>query len=346
MLSLSRPPRPSRPLLLVSVLLATGAGMLLGQAPAEAVDTGTLGIRPAHESTFFHLSAYPGETVRNTAIVSNHTSKPVTLLDYPVDAHNSATGTFAMASQTDPRATVGAWVHLASSSITIPAGADRPLPFRLTVPAGTAPGDYAGALIIQAPPVIGKTATHSGTAVRLNIIQRQGLRIYLHVDGAATRALTVGSMHWTNTGGGTDFTLPIHNTGNTTLHPAASLVIASRIGANAHLSFTRVESILPGDQLTLHAHLEHPAAIQIGAATATVRSEAGSKTTTTDYTNLPWAPIAATLAVLLLAALAATSRARSRRRRAHTHRAARRFPRSVPAAPRLTGGRHRTAEAR
>lgn len=337
-LAASRAPRPSRRALILIALLATALASASGAISAQAVDTGTLGIRPAHESAFFHLHAYPGETLSNAAIVSNHTGKPVTLLDYAVDAHDSATGTFAMASRTDARSTVGKWVRLAHPSITVPAGSDEALPFQLAIPAGTAPGDYAGALIIQAPPVVGRTAVHNGTAVRLNVVQRQGLRIYLHVDGTATRALTAGSLGWTNTGGGTDFTITIHNTGNTTLHPTAALSIVSPVGVNTRIRFTGVESILPGDRLTLHAHLTRPSAVQVGTATATVRSEAGTRTVSGQYTVLPWTPIMATLGALLLALLTGSVWVRARRR-----------PRAASRAPRRqqpVSGRHRAQPAR
>lgn len=332
--SRSRPPRRGS---MFAVLLFTALATVLAPLPAHAVDTGSLGIRPAHESAFFHLSAYPGETVHNTAIVSNHTDRSVTLLDYPVDAHDSATGTFAMASQTDRRSTVGAWVRLATDSINVPARADRPLAFQLTVPTGTAPGDYAGALIIQAPAVIGKTAVHNGTAVRLNIVQRQGLRIYLHVQGTATRALSVGSLRWTDNGDGADFTIPIQNTGNTTLHPKGALSIVSSVGVNTRLRFTEVESILPGDELTLHAHLPRAALIQLGTATATIDSEAGPRTSAADYTDLPWTPIAVTLASLLAAALV-IGWIRSRRPG--------RVRRAAPSRPHPLGARHRAQPAR
>jgi hypothetical protein len=340
----SRPPR--RPVLvaLLVALLVTALGTILGAMPAQAVDTGTFGIRPAHESAFFHLNAYPGETLHNSAIVSNHTGRPVTLLDYPVDAHDSATGTFAMASETDPRSTVGAWVHLAAGSIAVPAGADRPLAFHLTVPAQAAPGDYAGALIIQAPPTIGRTAVHNGTAVRLDVVQRQGLRIYLHVQGTATRALAAGGLSWTNDGDGADFTIPIRNTGNTTLHPTAELTLTSRMGANTRLRFTRVESILPGDQLTLHAHLTRRVTLQIGTATATIHSEAGNRTLTADYTDLPWVPLAAGTAVLLGAVLAAVLAVAGRIRTLRSRRT--RSAARPGSGHRPAGARHRAQPAR
>lgn len=299
---------PASPAGALTALLLTVLAVAAGGGAAQAVDDGAIGIRPAHESAFLHLRAAPGGTISNEAVVSNHTASAVTLLDYPVDAHGSATGTFAMDAQNDARHGVGAWVRLQGERIVVPAGHDVPLPFTLHVPAATPPGDYAGALIIQAPPVIGTTAVHGGTAVRLNVVQRQGLRIYLHVDGTAVKALSTGPLRWSDgSGTGTDFSLQVTNTGNTVLHPAAELAIASRIGTDARLRFTAPRELLPGDRVTLHADLPHRAAVQVGTATATVRSEAGTRSATAAFVALPWAPIAGcgglVLVVLCLVAL-------------------------------------------
>jgi hypothetical protein len=334
----------SRKLSLLALLVLLSAGCAVGGAavPARAVDDGSLGIRPAHESAFFHLDTLPGTTIRNTAIVSNHTNEPVTLLDYAVDAHGSATGTFAMAAQTDARRGVGGWVQLAARTITVPARTERRLPFGLHVPAGTAPGDYTGALIIQSPPVEGATSVHGGTAVRLNIIQRQGLRIYLHVDGAAVKALTAGALSSTSSGGGVDCAVPVYNTGNVTLHPSAQLTVTSQVGVNTRIRFSSVDSVLPGGRLTLRAHLDHPAPVQIGTAVATVSSEAGTRRVTADFVALPWTGIAAALAVLLLtAALAVTRAALGRRPHSGARRAIRGARGPSHAAPPIARARHR-----
>jgi hypothetical protein len=110
-----------------------------------------LGIRPSNESDFFHLSLYPGAALEATAIVTNHTQSPVTLLNYPVDATSTPQGAFALANQDEPRPGVGGWVQLNGASITVAANSELKVPFRISVPAGTPLGDYAGGLIIQAP---------------------------------------------------------------------------------------------------------------------------------------------------------------------------------------------------
>lgn len=294
-------PRPRGPVRMVLMVAALGLALLAGVGPAAAVDNGTLGIRPANESDFFHLSLYPGAATDATAIVSNHTQAPVTLLTYPVDAQNSPQGTFALASQSDPRAGIGAWVDLGVDHITVPANSDLRVPFRITVPPGTPPGDYAGGLIIQSPPVQGQTSTLAGgTAVRLDVVQRQGVRIYLNVAGTAVKSLEHGTLSWQQSGDAVTFTLPVHNTGNTILHPSSTLDLSGWIGANTQLTFDTPEELLPGATLDVHARLPHPPLIQAGNAEATLTSEAGTDHAQTRIIYAPWALMG--IAVLVFAA--------------------------------------------
>jgi hypothetical protein len=283
------------------MMAALALAILATAGPATAVDNGTLGIRPANESDFFHLSLYPGAATDATAIVSNHTQTPVTLLNYPVDGQSSPQGAFALASRSEPRTGVGAWVKLEAEQITVPANSELKVPFRITVPAGTPPGDYAGGLIIQSPPVQGKTSTvKKDTAVRLDIIQRQGVRIYLKVAGTAVKALQHGDLSWQQTGGTLTFTLPVHNTGNTILHPRASLDVSGWIGANTQVKFDTPEIVLPGANLDLHARLTAAPLVQAGSAEATLTSEAGTGHARTSLIYAPWALIA--IGLLALAA--------------------------------------------
>ncbi|OIQ83607.1 hypothetical protein GALL_345950 [mine drainage metagenome] len=331
----------------VLMVAAFGLALLAGTGSATAVDNGTLGIRPANEANFFHLSLYPGAATDATAIVSNHTQAPVTLLTYPVDAQNSPQGTFALASQSEPRAGVGAWVDLGVDQITVPANSDLRVPFRITVPAGTPPGDYAGGLIIQSPPVQGQTSTLAGgTAVRLDVVQRQGVRIYLNVAGTAVKSLDHGALSWQQTGDTVTFTLPVHNTGNTILHPSSTLDLSGWIGANTHLTFDAPEELLPGATLDLHAHLPHPPLIQVGDAQATLTSAAGTDHAQTRIIYAPWALLGLTLIVLAAALYGARRTVRFiRRARRALAQITRTEPRiSVPETAALPAGqrsRHR-----
>lgn len=309
----ARPHRSLRIAVAVSALALALA--LLAAGPAAAIDNGTLGIRPSNESDFFHLSLFPGAATEATAIVSNHTDSPVTLLTYPVDGQSSPQGAFALASQTDPRAGIGAWVRLDTAQVTVPANSNLELPFQLSVPANTPPGDYAGGLIIQSPPVKGETSIVGGdTAVRLDVVQRQGVRIYLNVAGTALKSLELGELSWTHTGGSVTFTLPVRNTGNTILHPAATVALSGWVGANTELGFDPPESILPGESLDLHASLAQAPPIHAGTADATVTSEAGTDHAQTGVVYAPWLLLGIGLLLLAIVIYGAWRAARFVRR--------------------------------
>ncbi|SEN92102.1 WxL protein peptidoglycan domain-containing protein [Cryobacterium luteum] len=298
----------------VSILIAVGLGIFGAAAPALAVDNGTVGIKPANESDFFHISLAPGAAIENVAIVSNYTDAPVTLLTYPVDAENSAQGTFAFGPETADLSGVGSWVTLEAGQVIVPAQSNVKVAFRLSVPQATPPGDYAGGLIIQSPPVEGTTSTIGTTAVRLDVIQRQGVRIYVNVAGKTVKALTHGALAWEQAGDAVTFTLPVHNTGNTILHPTAVLDLAGWPTAKAHLDFEAPESLLPGASLTLHARLVQAPLVHVGNADATIRSEAGNAYTGTTLIYAPWVPFGIGVLALLVVFFGAWRAARFVRR--------------------------------
>lgn len=318
-------------LLVAVAVLAPVVATLAVAAPAIAVDDGTLGIRPELESDFFHIELAPGAAIEANAVVSNHTNAPVTLLNYAVDGQSTEQGAFALAAQTDVQTAVGRWVTLDSDSITLPANSDLIVPFRLTVPATATPGDYAGGLIIQSPPVRGETPTGAGNAaLRLDVVQRQGVRIYLTVAGTATTALSHGGLSWERKDKSVRFTLPIKNTGNTILYPTADLSLKSVIGATTQLKFNTPESILPGATLNLEATLPEAAFIQFGSADATLVSSAGTEQVSTRFAYVPWWIVLIVL-VLVVAVVLGTWRITLFVRRAR--RALAQVAQAEPAAP-------------
>lgn len=278
--------------------------VLLGSAgSAHAVDNGTLGIRPATESDFFHLSAAPGSTLNQVAIVNNYTAEPVTLLTYIVDGLTTEQGAFALDDQNSVPSSVGLWATLPMTSITVPAETEVEIPFSITVPPGTTPGDYVGGLIIQEPLETGDVSTSAdGTAVRLDVIHRQGVRIYLNVAGNPVRKLEAGALSWTQSGDTVTVTLAIRNTGNSTLHPTGNVAFSSVLGHNGSTLFVIPESITPGATIILRGTVSTATFIQLGRIDATVSSEAPAIRAATGFINIPWWTLAGL--VLALAAIA------------------------------------------
>jgi hypothetical protein len=294
---------------------ALALAMLATAGAATAVENGTVGIRPSNEPDFFHLSLLPGAATDVAAIVSNSTDQPVTLLTYPVDGQSNPQGSFSFASKTDAATGVGAWVRLDAAQITVPANSELRVPFRLSVPANTPPGDYVGGVVIQSPPVEGETSIVGGdTAVRVDVIQRQGVRIYLNVAGAAVKSLELGELSWRQTADGVTFTLPLRNTGNTILYPTGTVDLASWMGGDTELDFDPPESILPGERFDLQARQDRVPPIQAGTATAIISSEAGTDLAQTNVIYAPWTLLGIGLLLFVIAIYGASRAARFVRR--------------------------------
>ena len=288
----------------IPALLIAAIVMLIVLAPAgraAAAENGSYGIRPANEADFFNLSVAPGSALDAEAIVTNSTDEPVTLLTYPVDATSQANG-FAMENQESPRTGVGAWVQIESADVTVPANSEVRVPFRLSVPTGTRPGDYAGALIIQAPPEEGEVSElEDGTAVRLDVVQRLGVRIYLDVAGEAVVGLEPGELTWEREGGSLTFSMPIINTGNTNLSPEVQLELEGWPGEPRQATFESTEDLLTGSTHVLEANIDDPGPFFFGDAEATIASDAGEARVSESVVYADWQLLL--VAVLVLAVL-------------------------------------------
>lgn len=272
--------------LIVAAVFATSSSFA-----ASAVSDGSIGIRPANEANFFHLSAAPGSTLKSTAIVSNQGATPVTLTIYPVDAVSTSAGNFAFEAQQADFTGIGLWAKTGAPTVTVPAHSELRVPFVLSIPARTVPGDYAGGVIIQSAPIVGSVsaADKQGAVSRIDIVERQGVRIYLHVAGKDTSTLARPALHWSTSSRGVNFSLKLVNTGTTILHPKATVMVSSRIGAPAvQLSFNTPEELLPGEDVTLHARLTDPPQIEIASLKAQLNSEAGSETPLGTLVLLNW----------------------------------------------------------
>ncbi len=271
---------------------------------AQAVDNGALGVRPATEADSFHLDAAAGTTLEEIALVKNGTSSPVTLLTYVVDGTTNPQGLLSLGSQDSTSIGLGLWTTLTTPSITVPPMTEKEVPFSINIPVGTTPGDYIGGLIIQAPTQTGQVSSDAnGTPVRIDVVNRQGVRIMLNVAGQAVTKLDAGALSWAQSGDDVTVTLPVTNSGNTTLNPRGSVVLASAVGANTTLAFTTPDSIFPGATVELHATLSPAAFIQIGTITAEVTSAAPAITQSTSFVNIPWWIIVGAVAILALIGL-------------------------------------------
>ncbi|MFB8243119.1 DUF916 domain-containing protein [Kitasatospora purpeofusca] len=305
---------------LATLLLVVLTAFLPAQA-ARAADNGEWSVEPADSAitprTAFQLSARPGTTFADRAVVSNSTGEPLALRLHLADAYNTPRdGGLAVRGHDETQRDVGTWGRPERDVVTVPAHASVTVAFTLTVPADAPPGDHVGALVAVDERV------RPGAGSFIGVRRAVGARIHLRVEGEQRPALAVEGLHLTTRnpavpGAGdssTTVTFALHNTGNVTLDPRAVLRVGGVwVGGPATRHLTNLPAeLLPGERVQVTEGWEG-APSGWGEVTVTVTASGIGATGSVGFLDLPWILLAAVLA--LTAGGAAVLLARRRRRR-------------------------------
>ncbi|MCX5207912.1 DUF916 domain-containing protein [Kitasatospora sp. NBC_00240] len=309
---------------LVTLLVVLAAALAPGQA--RAADNGEWSVRPADSAitprAAFELSARPGATFTDRAVVTNTTDQPLTFRLYVADAYNTERdGGLAVRGREEAQTDVGAWGKPEHDVVTTPAHSSLTVGFTLTVPQDAAPGDHVGALVAVDDRV------RPGSGSYLGIQRGVGARIYLRVDGPQRPGLAVEDVrfaaHNPPTGwvGGGDSTVSytLRNTGNVKLDPRVSLKVDGLfVGGPAARQLTDVPpELLPGQQVKVTESWSG-APSGWGDVTVTAVADGARAGGSAGFAGVPWllagapALLAAGITVLLV----------RRRRRAAARRVA------------------------
>ncbi len=238
-------------LLVVAALLAT-----LAAAPPGGLGIGgTFGISPAPDSqgrasSYFQLTIAPGQSARATAVVSNLADKPETL----VISHAAGVTASNSGSAYEPvsQGCVGpsCWVTGLPQRVTLPARSSYELDFTVTVPAGTALGQYLSG--ISAKPAA------KPRAVKVGSNAKAGAQAVIVEEVTVGVAVTVGELsamttHFNIPGvlGTLEFQTPrlnieLDNTGQT-FAKGTGTVSCTQSGKR-HTYGVSADTVLPGGQ--------------------------------------------------------------------------------------------------
>jgi len=202
---------------------------------AQAVETGNLGLIPAHPdpakpitASWFVYEAKPGTVVEDTAMIKNHnTESPVTVRMYAVDGTTTTNGVFALSQATDPQSGIGKWTEILEPTITEPitkeVSANQELTntpeqeqpkinfkklegmpgLEIEVPAG----NYVEVPFKITVPENAAVGDHTGGLIieaapkmaegtGFNVVTRIGARIYLTVPGEKIFSLKIDDFSW------------------------------------------------------------------------------------------------------------------------------------------------------
>lgn len=176
---------------LLALGFMVGIACLMSSAPAFAVEQGGLGGKPANpkdnnsrsQSIFVH-NLKPGAQAVDGIEVINNTDKTKNVLVYAVDSQTSSDGAFACAQAADKPLSVGTWVAMSKSELSLAPGEKQVVDFVVKVPDNATPGEHNGCIVIQ--------DTERQTAAGSNGIVlslRSAIRLVVTVPGQIQKGL-------------------------------------------------------------------------------------------------------------------------------------------------------------
>lgn len=196
------------PLLAATALYASAAPPAAAEEPgwtaapfaAAAATAGPGGDRP-----FFYLAGTAGTVLEDRLTLANTSDQERTITLRGADAYNTPDGAFAVRPAKESTG-AGAWISFgAGATVTIPPRTRAVVPFTLTVPPASPPGDHPAAVV----------ATGGGHEV--------GVRVHLRVGGPALAALTVEDVSVRGRGSAAVVAYTLVNRGNVALAPELGL---------------------------------------------------------------------------------------------------------------------------
>lgn len=168
-----RPTRGSshrRAFIVATALLLTLA------TPAAAQDGPTWGARPApgegeRTSGAFNLSVAAGSELSDGVEIFNFTDDTTSFDVYVADATATRDGGLTAAARDAEITGPATWIKVDSPTVQVPPRSSTIVPFTMTVPHGTVPGDHTAALLVESQPssASGPIATRTRVALWVKV---------------------------------------------------------------------------------------------------------------------------------------------------------------------------------
>ncbi|CAM5623877.1 COG1470 family protein [Streptomyces avidinii] len=252
-----------------AVLLLAAAALYAAPAPPAAADEPGWTAEPAAGTAaavrpYFYLAGAPGTVLEDRLALVNTTDRERILTLRGADAHNTADGALAVRPATAAPATRGAgsWISFGTATtVTVPPRTRAVVPFTLTVPPASAPGDHPAA-------VVAAEAGHEAA-----------VRVHLRVGGPTLAALTVEDVAVRGRGRSAAIAYTLVNRGNVALAPELRIRTDALIGdpPAAPRARTLPVELLPGQRVELTEPWPGAPALDRVRVTVTVTAPGGAR---------------------------------------------------------------------
>lgn len=233
---------------------------------AEPAAGAAVGARP-----YFYLAGAPGTVLEDRLALANTTDQERTITLRGADAYNTADGALAVrpaAPRTGATGATGAgsWISFgAAATVKVPPRTRAVVPFTLTVPPASPPGDHPAAVI----------ATEGG--------HEAGVRVHLRVGGPTLAALTVEDVAVRGRGPAAVIAYTLVNRGNVALAPELRIRAEALTGevSDPPRGRTLPVELLPGQRVELTEPWPGAPAFDRVRVTLTVTAPGGARAVAT-----------------------------------------------------------------
>lgn len=207
-------------------------------------------------TSYFSLTLAPGASQKLQLRVANVSSSSAMALVSAVRGETGPTSGDVYLTPTAPCMGDACWITQMPPRVTMPAKSRKLLPLTVTVPTGTAPGQYLAGVTVKDPSAT--TNVHSGPgrrgSISATVIREITVGVAVTVTGGPLqRVLAITSVRGSLAGKTPAVAVTEVNLGNTWLHPKGHLAVGS--GANERVLPLASGTILPGASATLRALL-------------------------------------------------------------------------------------------
>lgn len=294
------PPPPARARRRFPTLISLAIGLTLAVAPTITATAATTeaseassetavswSVRPADTAQGvgrpnFGYESNPGGTLADALVVTNRSPETIELAVYAADGFLTDDGSLDILPASETSTELGSWVVIDTPQLSLDSGATAEVPFRVDIPAGTPPGDYAAGIVASM-----LVTADDGTVTE----RRLGSRIHLRVLGDLAPTLTVSDVAVSYHGvlspveaGTATVTYTLTNTGNTRLDPDVDVTASGPFGWAAARADDDAPELLPGSSMERAVEVSGVAPLALLSAEVTATATVVSPGVTVDQT--------------------------------------------------------------
>jgi hypothetical protein len=238
----------------LSAVAKAGLLAIIGLVAAPVAVAGAaprLGLTPVGlPGTYFALTLVPGEHRQIEVEAANFGPDPTLARTYAANVYSIVNGGFGAGLFGEGISGTTTWLSYPTQEFTLaPQGALR-VPFMVSVPGGTPPGEYITALVIES------TETLQGSGpLTLNQVNRSAIAVAIDVPGSRQPSLSIGLVQHKSVGGHSILSFEVDNPGNVHLRPAGAFRLLDAGGSQIEARSVVMDAFYAGTRTLLEASL-------------------------------------------------------------------------------------------